>query len=405
MSLRDFMLKLLNLQGYKVRGLEYRGKEVLIRVELRRRTGSCPHCGKRCGYLHQYQKERKVWHKVIGEYRIYLVGRKRRWRCKRCGKVFTEEWPLVRKWSRKSREAEVEVLSLLSSHSFRQVEKRYGVSDKASRGMLKKLELVPDWEEELRGRRIRLGIDEHSFRGRDLVITVTNLRRRRVITVLPDDRQETLRRFLSQIPGSIRGKIEEVCIDIKPGFIAAVEKELPGSSIVLDRFHVIHDANRRVDEARRIEQEAARKPIPKHLFLKAEERLSEKQRLLLDHYLRLYPSLREWYWAKEQLRRIYWVKTKEKAREQLISLARCLLASDDAALNDWGRMLRRWQEYILNYFHHKTTNAYTEGVHTKMKLIKRLSYGYKNVEVYIKKVLLSFIPAAILPLLIYHTFG
>ncbi|MEM3715307.1 MAG: transposase, partial [Nitrososphaeria archaeon] len=75
------------------------------------------------------------------------------------------------------------------------------------------------------------------------------------------------------------------------------------------------------------------------------------------------------------------------------------------ALNDWGRMLRRWHEYILNYFNHKTTNAYTEGVHTKMKLIKRMSYGYKNVEVYIKKVLLSFIPATIIPLLLYHTFG
>ena len=67
--------------------------------------------------------------------------------------------------------------------------------------------------------------------------------------------------------------------------------------------------------------------------------------------------------------------------------------------------LLRGSVYILNYFHHQTTNAYTEGVHTKMKLIKRLSHGYKNVEVYIKKVLLSFIPTAILPLLIYHTFG
>lgn len=405
MTIKNFMLKLMDLQGYKVKDLEVNGKEVLIRVELSRRTGSCPYCGKRTRHLHQYQRERKVWHKLIGEYRFYLVGRKRRWWCKRCGKAFTEEWPSVRKWSRKSREAEVEVLHLLSNHSFRQVEERYGISDKVSRGVLKKLELIPDWSEELRGRKIRLGIDEHSFRGRDLVTTITNLKRRGVITVLPDDRQETLRKFLSQIPASIRGKIEEVCVDIKPLFIAAVEKELPGSSIVIDRFHVIHDANRRLDEARRIEQEAARKPIPKHLFLKAEERLTDKQRLLLDHYLRLYPSLKEWYWAKEQLRRIYWVKTKEKAREELVSLIKCLEASDDAALNDWGRMLRRWQEYILNYFNHKTTNAYTEGVHTKMKLIKRMSYGYKNVEVYIKKVLLSFIPATIIPLLLYHTFG
>lgn len=77
--------------------------------------------------------------------------------------------------------------------------------------MLEKAEVLPRWEEERRDRKIRLGIDEHSFRGRDLVITVTNLKRRKVLAVLPDDRQETLRRFLSQIPGSVKRKIEEVC--------------------------------------------------------------------------------------------------------------------------------------------------------------------------------------------------
>ncbi|RFT16739.1 MAG: hypothetical protein OP8BY_1352 [Candidatus Saccharicenans subterraneus] len=40
-----------------------------------------------------------------------------------------------------------------------------------------------------------------------------------------------------------------------------------------------------------------------------------------------------------------------------------------------------------------------------MERIKRLSYGYKNVEAYIKKVLLSFIAAAILPLLICPSFS
>jgi len=405
MTIQNFIVNLFELQGYRVRGVEVKGREILVKVELWRKTGSCPYCGKRTRLIHQYGKERKVWHRLIGEFRVYLVGRKRRWRCKRCRKVFTEEWPLVRKWSRSSSEAEVEVLRLIRDNSFHRVEERYGISDKVSRRVLKKAEVLPRWEEEQRDRKVRLGIDEHSFRGRDLVITVTNLKRRKVLAVLPDDRQETLRRFLSQIPGSVKRKIEEVCVDIKPAFITVTEEQLPEADIVIDRFHVVHDANRRVDEARRIEQEATRKPIPKHLFLKAEERLSDKQRQWLDHYLRLYPSLREWYWAKEQLRRIYWAESKEKARELLVSLIRCQEASDDVAMNDWGRMLRRWQEYILNYFNHKTTNAYTEGAHTKMKLIKRMSYGYRNVEVYIKKVLLSFIPITIIPLLIYHTFG
>jgi transposase len=63
----------------------------------------------------------------------------------------------------------------------------------------------------------------------------------------------------------------------------------------------------------------------------------------------------------------------------------------------WGRTLKRWKVYLLNYFEHRTTNAYTEGVHTKMKLLKRASYGLRNIEVYVKKMLLGFLP----PLFLY----
>jgi len=195
-------------------------------------------------------------------------------------------------------------------------------------------QLSPLWEEELRDRKVRLGIDESSFRGRDSVISVTKLRRRKWLAVMPDDPQETLRQFLIKIPGSIKREIEEVCVDIKPAFITTTEEELPEAEIVIDRFYMIHDVNRQVDETRPIEQEATRKPIPKHLFLKAEERLTDKQRQGLDHYLTLYPSLREWYRAKEQLRRIYWAESEEKARELLFSLIRCQEASDDTAMND-----------------------------------------------------------------------
>ena len=76
---------------------------------------------------------------------------------------------------------------------------------------------------------------------------------------------------------------------------------------------------------------------------------------------------------------------KAQARALLKSLILCMGHSQGVAMNDWGRALHRWQEYILNYFDHLTTNASAEGVHTEMKLMKRMSSGFKNVEVYIKK--------------------
>jgi len=56
------------------------------------------------------------------------------------------------------------------------------------------------------------------------------------------------------------------------------------------------------------------------------------------------------------------------------------------------RTLKLWKENILNYFNHYTTNAYTEGAHTKIKLMKRVSYGFRNVHNYIAKMTLAFLP-------------
>ncbi|MEE9569092.1 MAG: transposase [Candidatus Binatia bacterium] len=86
-------------------------------------------------------------------------------------------------------------------------------------------------------------------------------------------------------------------------------------------------------------------------------------------------------------------------------LGRDLIAcesSEDAEMMRWGKTLRWWGKYLLNYFEHRPTNAYTEGANTKIKLLKRASYGLTNIEVYMKKMLLGLLP----PLLVcfYHTF-
>jgi transposase len=61
-------------------------------------------------------------------------------------------------------------------------------------------------------------------------------------------------------------------------------------------------------------------------------------------------------------------------------------------MSQWSRTLKRWSMYILNYFDNRTTNAYTEGIHTKIKMVKRVSFGFRNVDVYVRKVLLSLFP-------------
>lgn len=52
---------------------------------------------------------------------------------------------------------------------------------------------------------------------------------------------------------------------------------------------------------------------------------------------------------------------------------------EDAAVVVWARTQRRWRREVLASFHHRITNGFTEGCHTKIKLLKRLSYGFRDV--------------------------
>jgi transposase len=116
---------------------------------------------------------------------------------------------------------------------------------------------------------IFLGIDEHSFRHQELVYTVTEVKKRRLLGVLRGDRIATLKDFLSRIP---RDKVIEVCIDMKESLRKAAEGLFPEAKVVVDRFHVI------TDSSKRIEQDVFRSGkarIPRKIFLIGREKLSE----------------------------------------------------------------------------------------------------------------------------------
>jgi len=189
-------------------------------------------------------------------------------------------------------------------------------------------------------------------------------------------------------------------------FRRVLEQELPKSQIVVDHFHVIKDANHRLEIARRLEQEMqGRKRIGKRWwFVKGREKLKDWDKQALDKLLEKYPELKAFYYFKEKLRLFYKSKSREEATTLLSRIILNMECNDDAAINQWGKTIKRWRTYILNYFISKTTNAYTEGAHTKIKMIKRLSFGFRNVQVYIRKMMLAFIPIGLLGGLVWHTF-
>ena len=52
-------------------------------------------------------------------------------------------------------------------------------------------------------------------------------------------------------------------------------------------------------------------------------------------------------------------------------------------------MLRTWQGEILNYFDHPYTNGFVEDKNNRIKVIKRMAYGYRNTNNFRERILLS----------------
>lgn len=355
----------------------------------------CPHCQSSSLYSHGQSKgkgPRRVRHSWINGRTIYLEFSRQRWRCRSCGHTFAEGRDLVRQYARMTKAAELEALWWLKDRNFSQVTKELGISYKTLRSLMDR-EIDGELAAAvLAADNLFLGIDEHSFKHQELVFTITELRQKKVLGILKDDRIATLKVFLKKIP---KEKVREVCIDMKESLRKASESFFPEARVVADHFHVIADANKRVDEARRIEQDVRRRRkvvIPKKIFLLPQEKLDDAKREKLEKLLIQYPSLKGFYWAKEKLREVYRVENGQEATKLLDSIIFSLKSDDDGELIRWSNTLKHWREPILNYFEHRTTNGFTEGCHTKIKMLKRISYGLRNAEVYWKKMLLGFVP-------------
>lgn len=380
--------KLLGLQNIWVDSWEISNHEINVKIRSPRTYCMCPGCTKSVSRVHQYSK-RKIRHSVWQEKPVILELTKRRFYCRYCKKAYTEHIPGIDRRRSTSNFRNI-VLKELAHGSLNHVGQRINVSSTVLYDVLMENQEKQfiDWNEQ--GEKFTLGIDEHSFRGKRMALTITNITKRKLLKVCKDDRIETVEAFLSSCD---KQRIQEVCIDMKRGFLNAAQRQLPNAKVTVDKFHVVAAANKMLDEVRSIVIGKNYK-VRRALF-KGKERLHEKEKLKLEFIFEKYknfPALYEAYFVKEKLRDFYKSKDMREAKRNMKNLIMFCENSNSKFITDFGGTLTRWQEYILNHFVHRSTSAFTEGVHTKIKMIKRMSFGFRNIENYIAKILLAFLP-------------
>ena len=396
------IISLLKVPGFRVIDVQIKGEEIIISVRKRAKTTRCPTCLKRSKRLKDYRSPSKILHMTLSLQKVYLLFRKRRFMCLSCKKVFTEQISFVPRYAHTSIWVQHEALDRLADSSFQKTTKRTGISYGSLVALLKRVFSLGaiDWDTHIVSGILRLGIDEHHFgRGNKYLVTIANLLTHKPIHILTTCTKLAVREFLVSLPANTKETIDEVVVDMRDAFIEAVKEALPQTRIVIDHFHIIQDANKRLSEARKIEEDVEEKVkgnglkrIPWKLLTRNKEDLRGEQQKIIDYYRYRYPALALFYACKEKLRDMYKAGTKEEADSILTNLIWQMKQSDYPELWQWARTLSKYKPYILNYFDNHSTNAVTEGLHRKFKLIQRTAYGFRNPEVYARRIMLACLP-------------
>ena len=237
-----------------------------------------------------------------------------------------------------------------------------------------------------------LGIDEHFFtRKQGYATTLCDLSKHKIYDVILGRSESSLQQPLERISERYRTRI--AVMDLSETYRQIVKKHFPNALIVADRFHVIRLVNHHFLKAWQLLDPVGRKNRGLLSLMRRHERnLKPEQKPKLQSYLDTHPVLKEIYEFKQKLCALLGLKSKKKSELQLIvhdliSMITQLRETTLEPLRTLGETLDRWKEEIGRMLRFSRSNGITEGFHTKMEMLSRRAFGFRNFANYRLRVL------------------
>lgn len=233
----------------------------------------------------------------------------------------------------------------------------------------------------------RIGIDEVSYKkGQNYLTLVTDLDSHRVIYVTHGNDGSAIRRFLKWLGLKRARTIKVVVTDMHDPYVKVLKKQLPKAVLVFDHFHVskvVHDA---LDEIRRrLQRELSpegRRVIKnqRYVLLRANEKLSKRQRVSLQELLAANTDLTAGYILKEAFREVFKAPNKRTGKALLKAWEQQVRESGVPELLDVLGTIKRRRAGIEAFFHTHAANGMAEGFNNVVGTIKKQAYGFHDRE-------------------------
>jgi transposase len=381
------------IRGYAYVRTAYEGGQVIFTIRQERGDLRCAVCGSPRVVRRGFQM-RRFRSLPIGARTVQIVLDVPRVGCADCGTV--RQVPIDFADERRSYTQAFEryVLELSQRMTIRDVAAHLQVG----------WDLVKDIQKRYLSRKFRrvklkhlrqIAIDEIAIgRGHRYLTVVLDLVSGAVVFVGDGKGAEALQPFWKRLK-RCRAKIEAVAMDMSPAYISAVQTNLRKAVLVFDHFHVLKLFNEKLSDLRRqLYREATEqwhKDVLKGtrwLLLKNPENLdpTRDESKRLHEALRLNQPLATAYYLKEDLRRVWEQPDRRAAQRVLNDWIRRAESSGIRLLIQFAHTLAAHRSGILNYHRYRLSTGPLEGTNTKIRVLQRKAYGFRDTEFFKLKI-------------------
>ncbi len=367
---------ILNLPAYTVTAFQQNDHDYHIDAVAKQESTVCPHCQhdklEGFGRREQMVKDLPMHGKRVG---IYIDTR--RYRCKSCGKTFYETLPEINEKRLMTNRLVAWIGKQAVKNTFAKIADEVGCVEGTVRLIFK--DYVAELEQTVRFETPKwMGIDEiHLIRPRCVIANIVN---NTIVDMLHNRNKDTVVRYLHNLDG--KDRIQYVAMDMWQPYRDACHAVIPDAKVIVDKFHVVRMANEAMERVRKGLRERLTLKQKRGLMhdrwvlLKRERDLTDEDSLLLSGWTKNYPELCLAYRLKENFFGIYDAGSPDEAQGRFLQWKSQIPPEIEPAFHDLIRAWGNWNPWILEYFNHPITNAYTESLNNLIRVMNRLGRGY-----------------------------
>ena len=400
--------KILKLENYKILKIEERSEDnkkiKVIYVESKNKKDKCPICDEYTSSIHDKLKPIEIKYLKVIEQDTKINIVKKRFICHKCKKKFTENVDLNQKGKSISNKLEQKVLKDLLNYnlSIKYIAESNGITSDSVRNIL--INAMSEYPNYVTNLPRVISFDEFKADTNEgkYAFIINDPIHRKALDILPERKKEYLIQYFTHCNN--RHSVEFVISDMYEPYLLVQQNMFPHAKYVVDRFHYTRYIMDALDKVRIRLQKEYGYNSKEYRMLKNKKNVTLLRKYsndidwwtytkryknkhmvdilkynLREELLRINHELHQAYVLKELFLDLLSYSDYDHAEEEIKEWIRVCKDCGVEEFEEASKTINNWLPYIVNSFiNRRFSNGFTEGLNNKIKVIKRVAFGYKN---------------------------